>query len=305
MDNLLTSLDWSLVQAFLAVAETGSLSAGARSLGTSQPTLGRQVARMEVALGLTLFHRRARGLELTKHGHMILPAAQAMQKAAGRMALVAAGQDEKLEGDVRITASDVVSHFVLPPILARLRIDEPGIHIDLVPSDTTENLLFREADIAIRMYRPEQLDVITRHVTDLPIGIFAARSYLERCGQPESIDEALKHDFVGYDRDNRIITGMAALGWKISRDFFGVRTDDQAAYWHLVRAGCGLGVGQVLAAGNDENIVRLLPDLPIPPLPVWLTAHEAMRKTPRVRRVWDALAMGLKEAILDPQAKAG
>ncbi len=302
MDNPLSSLDWSLVQAFLAVAETGSLSAAARKLGTSQPTLGRQIARMEEALGLTLFNRRPRGLELSKHGKMIVPAAKAMQEAAGRMALVAAGQDEALEGDVRITASDVVSHFILPPILAKLREDEPGIRIDLVPSDTTENLLFREADIAIRMYRPQQLDVITRHVTDLPIGIFAARSYLERAGRPETLEQMLTHDFVGYDRDDRIIRGMAELGWKISRDFFGIRTDDQAAYWHLVRAGCGLGVGQVAAVREDKDLVRLFPDLHIPPLPVWLTAHEAMRRTPRVRRVWEALALGLSKAFPDPHS---
>jgi len=305
MDNPLSSLDWSLVQAFLAVAETGSLSAAARQTGASQPTLGRQVQRMEAALGLALFHRRARGFELSEQGAMILPAALAMREAAGRLALVAAGQDAAPEGDVRITASNVVSHFILPPILAKLRRDAPGIHIELVPTDSTENLLFREADIAIRMYRPMQLDVITRHVTDLPIGIFAARSYLERAGTPASVDDMLAHDFVGYDRDDRIIRGMAELGWKATRDDFDIRTDDQAAYWHLVRAGCGLGIGQVLAVQGDADMIRLFPDLPIAPLPVWLTAHETMRNTARVRLVWDALADGLRRAILDAPAKAG
>ena len=293
MDNPLSSLDWSLVQAFLAVAETGSLSAAARQTGASQPTLGRQVQKMEAALGLTLFHRRARGFEISDQGAMILPAAKAMREAAGRMALVAAGQDAAPTGDVRITASQVVSHFILPPILAKLRRDAPGIHLDLVPTDATENLLFREADIAIRMYRPQQLDVITRHVTDLPIGIFAARSYLDRAGTPTRIDDMMAHEFIGYDRDDRIIRGMAELGWKVSREDFSIRTDDQAAYWHLVRAGCGLGVGQVAFLGKDPDLVRLFPDLPIPPLPVWLSAHEAMRNTPRVRLVWDALAQGL------------
>ncbi len=305
MENPLSSLDWSLVQAFLAVAETGSLSAAARRLGSSQPTLGRRVHRIEEALGLSLFHRHARGLELSEAGQALLTPAQEMQEAAGRMALLAAGRDRQLEGVVRISASMVVAHFVLPPILARLRQEAPGIQIDLVPSDQTENLLFREADIAIRMYRPEQLEVITSHVADLPIGLFAARSYLARAGTPASPEELLEHDFIGYDRDERIIRGMAQMGWKVTRKDFALRTDDQAAYWHLVRAGCGIGVAQVLAVRGEEDIVRLFPDLPIPPLPVWLAAHEAMRATPRIRRVWDALAQGLRAAILDPPAKAG
>ena len=295
MDKALTSLDWSLVQAYLAVAETGSLSAAARLTGASQPTLGRRIKRMEASLGLELFQRQARGLVLSEAGRQILPAALAMQRAAGRVALAAAAQDRRLEGDVRVTASQVVSHFILPPILARLRATAPAIRIDLVPTDETENLLFREADIAVRMFRPTQLDVITRHVADLPIGIFAARSYLERRGTPRTLDEMLGHDFVGYDRDRRIIEGMAQMGWQVGRDFFAIRTDDQAAYWHLVRAGAGLGVGQVAVARSPE-LVRLFPDLPIAPLPVWLAAHEAMRTTPRIRRVWQALADGLETA---------
>lgn len=304
MDNPLSSLDWSLVQAFLAVAETGSLSAAARKTDTSQPTLGRQVQRMEASLGLTLFHRRARGLELSEQGQIILPAARMMQEAAGRMALVAAGQDLALAGVVRITASDVVSHFVLPKILVNLRRAEPGIQIELVPSDTTENLLFREADIAIRMYRPAQLDVITRHVGDMQIGIFGARAYLDHVGIPATIEDAMNLDFVGFDRNDLMVQGMAALGLRVSRDWFPVRTDDQAAYWHLVRAGCGLGIGQLAAVAADDTIIHLFPDLPIAPLPIWLTAHEAMRKTPRVRRVWDLLALGLQEAIVDPRGQA-
>lgn len=286
----MTSLDWSLIQAFLAVAETGSLSAAARATGISQPTLGRHIRQIEDTLGIALFRRQPRGLALTEAGAAMLPAAQAMHEAAGRIALIAAGQDARLEGEVRITASDFVSHYVLPGIIADLRALEPGINIDLVPSDATENLLFREADIAIRMYRPEQLDVITRHVGDLRLGLYAARTYLARRGTPGRIEDILNHDLVGYDRDNRIIRGMAEMGWSVTRDAFATRTDDQAANWQLVRAGCGIGFGQVAAAEGDDAVVRLFPELPIPPLPIWLTAHEALRRTPRVRRVWDVLA---------------
>ncbi|MAM63360.1 LysR family transcriptional regulator [Maritimibacter sp. UBA3975] len=296
MDNL-SSLDWTLVRAFLAVAETGSLSAAARALGSSQPTLGRQVREAEAALGVELFQRHAKGLSLTQTGQAILPAAQEMQAAAGQIALIAAGQDERPTGTVRVTASVIVAHFVLPPILARLRAEEPGIVVDLVATDSSDNLLFREADIAVRMYRPDQLDMVTRHVTDLPLGIFAAKSYLDRRGQPETVEEALDHDWVGYDRSDLMLRGMRQMGWPVDRDFFAIRTDDQAGNWQLIRAGCGIGIAQIATARDAPEVERLLPDMELPALPVWLTAHEAMRRTPRIARVWDALAEGLATAV--------
>jgi len=290
MNTPLSSLDWSLVQAFLAVAETGSLSGAAKVVGASQPTLGRQVRAIEAVLGTEVFRRHAKGLALTETGRAMLPAAQAMREAAARMALIAAGEGTGPEGSVRITASVVVSHFLLPPILSRLRRDQPGIRIDLVASDSSENLLFREADIAVRMYRPEQLDMVTRHVCDLPLGLYAATAYLDRVGRPETPEAALALDWVGFDRDEMLIRGMRAAGFPVSRDFFALRTDDQAAHWHLVRAGGGLGVVQQAIGAADPAVERVLPDLVLPSLPVWLTAHEALRPVPRVARVWDTLA---------------
>ena len=159
----MASPDWTLYRSYLAVAETGSLSAAARRLNLSQPTLGRPIADLEAALSTSLFTRIPQGLRLTDAGTLLLPAARQMRDAAAHIALLAAGRSETLTGTVRLTASRVVSHYLLPPILADLRHKEPGIDIELVPSDSTENLLFREADITLRMYRPTQLDTVTRH----------------------------------------------------------------------------------------------------------------------------------------------
>ena len=190
-----------------------------------------------------------------------------------------------------------MAHVSIPPILAGLRRSHPEIRIDLVPSDETENLLFREADIAVRMYRPEQLDMIAQHIGDLPLVVFAAKSYLARAGRPTSPADLMNHDLIGYDRSDQIIRGMREMGFPVTRDWFSVRCDNQSAYWQLLRAGCGIGFSQLGAAQADPEIEQLFPDLPIPPLPVWLTAHEAMRRTPRVRVVWDALAQGLKPLV--------
>lgn len=291
------NLDWSLIRAFLAVAETGSLSAAARTLGSSQPTVGRQVREVETALGVELFQRHAKGLSLTETGAAMLPAAKRMRDSVGEIALIAAGQDMRPTGTVRITASVIVAHFVLPQILARLRRDEPGIEIELVATDSSDNLLFREADIALRMYRPDQLDMVTLHVTDLPLGIYAAKSYLDRVGRPDTVEDAFKLDWVGYDRSDLMLRGMRRLGWAVDRNFFATRTDDQAGNWQLIRAGCGIGIAQIATAQDAPEVERLFPDMALPSLPVWLTAHEAMRRTPRIARVWDALAQGLKSAV--------
>ncbi|MFN3577366.1 MAG: LysR family transcriptional regulator [Tabrizicola sp.] len=282
--------DWSLIRSFLAVAEAGSLSAAARATGISQPTLGRHVQAIEAALQVAVFARTAQGLTLTEAGQALMPAARAMQAAAAELALTARGHAAGIEGSVRITASRVVSHRVLPPILARLRAEEPGIQIDLVPSDTTENLLFGEADIALRMYRPTQPDLVARHVGDLALGLFAAKAYLDRRGRPTSPEDLTRHDFIGQDRMDQIIRVMRKMGMDVTRSFFPVRCDDPLTYVELVRAGCGLG-GILRAVGDpDPELERIdiIPDLPS--LPVWLTAAPQLRQSPRLRRVWDALA---------------
>jgi DNA-binding transcriptional LysR family regulator len=293
MDKALNDFDWSLIRAFLAVAEKGSLSGAARSLSQSQPTLGRQIKQLEDQMGLRLFERQARGLELTDTGESLLEPARAMRAAFGQLRLRAAGRDHKMEGTVRITASEVMAHHVLPKIIAGMREAEPNIQIELVPSDASENLLFREADIAVRMYRSTQLDVITKQIGTVEMGIYAAKSYLAKHGTPERIDDLLNHTIVGYDRDDRIIVGMRDLGWPATREFFDVRCDDQNTYWELVRAGCGVGFTQQSFASVDPLIARVLPEVELPTLPIWLAAPEVMRSTPRIKRVWDMLEEGI------------
>lgn len=292
MDSL-HNLDWTLLRAVGAVADHGSLSAAAAALGQSQPTLGRQVRAAEGALGQPLFRRHARGLEPTEFCRMVLPAATQMQEAARRVALLAAGEAPDASGRVRLTASVFVTTHILPPILAQIRAAHPKIALDVVASDTTENLLFHEADIALRMYRPTQLDMITRHLGDLPLGLYASRAYAEAHGVPESLDDLRDHGMVGYDRDDRIIRAIREMGMPVTRNWFTTTTDDQVAYWNFVLAGCGVGVGQRVVAERTEGIVRVLPELELPSLPVWLTAHQRLRHQPRVAAVWEMLAEGV------------
>lgn len=290
-------IDWALVQSFLRVARAGSLSAAARAHGVSQPTLGRHIRALETALGQPVLARRAQGQVPTALGAVLLEQAQAMEAAAARIALAAAGAQSgasaRLEGVVRITAARLVALHHLPPILARLRAEEPGIQIELVASDAPENLMFREADIALRMFRPEAGDLVARQVAALPLGLYAARGYLDRAGRPETPEALMALDFVGFDRSDLMIRAMAANGFAVTRDFFPVRCEDQIVHWALVRAGCGVG-GMHRAVGDADPLVERIADfVALPPLPLWLVIPEALRRVPRVARVAAALAQGM------------
>ncbi|MCG3266836.1 LysR family transcriptional regulator [Yoonia sp. I 8.24] len=297
MDKPIENLDWSLVQAFLAVAETGSLSSAARTVGASQPTLGRQIKTLEAQLGADLFHRQPRGFSLTRTGADLVAPARAMRAAVQQIGLTAAGQQARLAGTVRISASVAVAADHLPKIVAHIRKQEPEIEIEIAPTDDSHNLLFREADIAIRMYRPTQLDLVTKHLGDLELRMFAAKTYIQTHGQPRSVNDVRDHHFVGYDHDDRIIAGFRAAGVEVGRHFFKTRCDHHAIYWALVKAGCGIGFAQAAIGDRDPAVAAIDVGFPLPKLPVWLTAHAVMRQTPRIRRVWDLLEQGLRPLV--------
>jgi DNA-binding transcriptional LysR family regulator len=282
-------LDWSQVQIFLGLAEAGSLSRAVAVLGQSQPTLSRQLTALEAALGQSLFERHPRGLSLTAAGQALLPAARRMREGAQELSLALAARETSLAGTVRITASEMVCSYFLPEFLAQLRLSHPEVQIEIVASNEVENLLERSADIALRMVRPEQGMLVARKLADWPLGLFAHRRYLARHGVP-TVATMTQHQWLGYDRSDQLLRGFAAAGFPVEHQFFGLRSDSQALLWEAMRAGCGIAVGLQRLAARDQDLQQVLPEMPIPPLPLWLTAHRELRDTPRLRLVFDALA---------------
>lgn len=282
-------LDWNDLKALIAAAEAGSLSAAAARTGISQPTLGRRINALEAALGLKLFDRSQRGMTLTDSGADMLAHARTMQEAAARLSLAATGRAETLEGAVRVTAPRVMSAHHLPAILTRLLDAEPGVEVELVASDETDNLLRREADIAIRMFRPTQADLIAKKVAEMRLGLFAAETYIAAMGEP-TLGTFASHRMVGYDRNPAITDWMRSYGFPPPPGLMRLRTDDQVVHWRMVVAGAGIGPNQ-LSVGDAEPLVRrVLTDLTLPVLPVWLTVHEELRTSALIRRVYDFLA---------------
>jgi DNA-binding transcriptional LysR family regulator len=290
--------DWNLIKSFLAVAEGGSLSAAARALTSSQPTIGRHIGELEQSLKITLFERTANGMALTDAGSQLLENARRIANETASFSLAATGRSQEIAGTVRVTASEIVSHFLLPPIVRRLREAEPQLQIEIVSSNAVQNLLTRDADIAVRMVEPAQAELIARKVNDIALGAFAAPAYLERHGEPKTPQDLLSHTVIGLDRNDLLIREFARMGQSVTRQAFAVRTDDQVLNWRLVEASAGIGFGQLYVGRHSGKVVRILPDMRIGTLPMWVAAHRELRTSLRVRRAYDFIAGALAELPL-------
>jgi len=284
------AFDWALIKSFLAVLDAGSLMGAARALGAQQPTLSRHVAELEQQLGTPLFERTGRGVTPTAAALAVADAARQMGDGALALARSLDKARNASTGTVRITTSEVAAAWLMPAVLARLRAQEPGIQIELVASNGISNLLRREADIAVRMVRPVQHSLIARKLADVPITAAAHESYLARAGTPRKATDLLNHTLIGYDRDDTMLRGFAALGQPIQREHFALRTDNQVAYGRLVAAGAGIGFVATYNVRHWPGVQTLLPQLGIIPLPCWLAVHREIRSNRLVRRVYDFLA---------------
>lgn len=294
MDRTTGDFDWNQVRAFLATVRLGSLSAAARHLDLTQPTLGRQVAGLERDLGVTLFERIGRSLVLTEAGRSLAEAVEAMGDAATRVSLVAASQSQSVEGVVRVAASDIFAAYVLPPVLTRLREAAPGIVVEIVVSNSVSDLLRREADIAVRHIRPVQDDVIARRVADTQALLYGAADYLDRLGRPRTGKRLAAADFVGFgERNDDLIAELNSRGVPVKPASFRWHTNSGLVAWQMIRSGLGLGVMMEAAAAGAPEIQPALPRFPGIPIPVWLAAHRELRTSRRVRLVFDLLAEAL------------
>lgn len=291
------SFDWNQVRAFLATAEEGSFSAAARVLKTTQPTIGRQIGALEAALGVTLFDRSVRGLTITEAGRDLLSHVRAMGEAATLISMVADGQSQDVVGEVAVTATDLLSAVILPDVLKPLRETAPGVRVRIVASSEMENLAQRDADIAIRHVRPDQPDLIARHLGDFRANLYAASSYLDRAGRPRTPRDVADHAFVGNADPVRLIGPLHNLGVPVRPESFVASSANGVVAWELVKAGYGVSM-QPEPLGDAEPLVeKVLPDFPSLEFPIWLVTHRELQTSRRIRIVFDLLARGLSEQI--------
>ena len=294
--------DWTLWRSFLAVLDAGSLSGAATTLALSQPTLGRHVETLEAALGGALFVRSPKGLAPTDLARALRAHAQAMSAAAAALERAAASAASDEGGVVRVTASHVVGAEVLPPILTAFREAHPGVVIELVLSNRNDDLLTREADIAVRMIRPRQGALTARRIGTVALGLFAHRRYVERHGVPDSLEALTTHPMIGFDREAPVLPGgLEGTHLAFERGMFALRTDSDLAGLAMLRAGFGIGVCQCALAAQDPDLVPLLPGVVRFAIEMWLAMHEDLKTSRPVRRLYDHLAAGLSAYVRGQQ----
>ncbi len=284
------SFDWNQIRAFLATAEEGSLSAAARALGQTQPTLSRQVSALEEDLGVTLFERAGRATSLTTAGLELLEHVRVMAEAATRVSLTASGQSQEVEGRVVITATSTVATYILPPIIKKINTAAPNIQIDILPSNEVRDLTRREADIAIRHARPEQPDLIAKLVDETPAHLYAATEYLDQIAPINCLEDLQQVTFIGLDQNDRMLQGIKEYGLHLDPRQFRFNSPNGTVLYELVRLGLGVSILTKDIEAYAANIKAILPDQFAIPVPVWLVTHRELHTSRRIRVVYDILA---------------
>jgi DNA-binding transcriptional LysR family regulator len=290
-----STIDWQLYRSFLAALTEGSLSGAARALDITQPTVGRHIAALERALRIPLFTRSQTGLLPLESALSLRPYAESMSSAVAALERAAASQGTGVRGVVRVTASEVIGVEVLPPIFARLREQYPDLQIELVLSSRMQDLLQREADIAVRMARPEQALLIARRVGQVDVGLHATQPYLQRHGTPATTRDLNRHPLIGFDQPTAFIR-TASKSLPIRREMLAIRADSDLAQLALIRSGAGIGVCQV-PIGRRDGLVRVLARQFSLALDTWIAMHEDLRHSPRCRVTFDALVGGLRDYL--------
>ena len=290
---------WDLYRSLHAVLREGSLSGAARALGLTQPTIGRHVDALEAALGRRLFLRSQRGLVATEAARAMLPYLEALAATSAALRRTVTTTEAGVGGTVRITASEIVGVERLPPILAALRRRHPGLELELALSNEVEDLLRRDADIAVRMVAPVQEALVARRVGSAELGLYAHAGYLAGRSPPARVGDLAAHDLIGFDRETPALRAfLAGYPW-LAAASFAFRSGSDLAQLAAIRAGVGIGVCQVGIAARDPALVRVLPADFAPGLPTWVVMHEDLRATPRVRAAFDTLAEHLTRQLAD------
>lgn len=292
-----THFDWNHARGFLATVEEGSLSAAARVLGVTQPTLSRQITTLEETLGVTLFERGHRSSALTDSGLQLVDHVRAMFQAAEQISLAAAGQAQSVKGRVTLTTTDMIASYYLPPILRSLRDIAPDIQIELIVSNSIQDLKKREADIAIRHARPTQPDLIAKRIGDMTAQFAASKEYLDRFGRPQSLSDMNELDFIGFETPQRSVQVFNQFGLNLTEDNIKICSESGAAAAALVRHGLGITIPTNNLIGLFDNLEILDIGLPTIPIQVWLVTHRELHTSRKIRIVYDHISAELKSQL--------
>jgi DNA-binding transcriptional LysR family regulator len=297
MDWNSINFDWNRARAFLVAAEEGSFSAAAKALKITQSTLGRQVSGLEEELGVTLFQRVGKGIEITAGGLKLIEHVKEMSEAANRFSIAATGQSSTIEGTVAVSASEAFSVFILPSILKKLREKEPGIKIEIVATNQSSDLRRREADIAIRNFMPKHPDLITSKSLDVKAFLYASKDYLKENGPFRRKSDLARADFIGFSDNTKYIEGLRELDIEVSSANFPYLSENHIAHWSLVRSGAGIGVMMEKVGEEDPLVEKVMKGIPAFPVQTWIVSHRELKTNRRIRYVFDFLVKAFNNKL--------
>lgn len=289
MDYKTLNFDWNRAKAFLVTAEKGSYSAASRALNLTQSTLGRQVQALEDELGVVLFERAGKGIQITPIGLDLIEHVKSMAEAASKLSLAAMGQSEDLEGTVTITASEANSAFLLPKFIKKIRNLAPGIKIEIVAKNDSADLRKREADIAVRNFKPKQPDLIMKQVSDAQGNFYATKEFIKKHGPFKTIKDLSKANFVSIGDLSGYIEGLKAYGLNLTKENFSIMTESHFVHWNLVKDGLGIGIMPHYIGDKDKSVVRVIKSFEGISFSTWIVSHRELRTNRRIRFVFDQL----------------
>ena len=290
-------LDWNLLRAFHATATLGSLSAAARRLGLTQPTLSRQILALEADLDVALFERIGRKLFLTATGSVLLEHTKLMGEGAEAVFLSAIGDVQALSGRVSISATDTYSAYVLPNILARIRLEAPQLTVAVLASNDLSDLHRREADIAIRHVAPDRDGLIGQRLPDTEAYFYASNEWIKQNGMPSDGTALARLGLIGMDDIDQFAAYMSGIGVPMEASDFRLVSNSGIAVWQMVQNGLGVAVMLREVADRTPDVTRLPLDLPPISVPVWLVTHRGLAASPRIRLVQKILSEELAHVI--------
>lgn len=282
-------MNWDDLRFFLAAAETGSLSAAAKRLRSNQPTIGRRIDALEAALGLKLFQRHKKGLTLTQEGTLILEQSRSIQSATLNIQRLTGGEHQEAHGSVRLAVPEGLCNDVIVPGLSAFYQQHPGVRLMLNVSLRLSDIARGEADIAIRLIRPTQADLVTRQLAHMELGVYASRAYLKQHGHPTTETALLQHRIIGYGDE---LAGLNENQWLIHRsqpEHIVLQSDSTTSRLRATEAGLGISIQPCMIADTKPRLVRLLQDHPLPSHQIWLAYHKDLRRIARIRAVIEFL----------------
>lgn len=297
MESMARLLDWSLIRSFIALIDTGNLQAAARRVNSSQPTVGRHIALLEQQIGKRLFDRRARQLIPTETALLIAQYARNMENNAFAIDRVLKGIPATTPKKITITTPQGVAWGYLPAILPSLHACYPEVLFSVCASNRVMNLSRGEADIAIRMFRPEQDALIVRRVGHIKLGIYAHKNYAKRRMLPQSVEDLVQHHLISFDTRYAKTKFCQLLNCKEDELVVRFQSDDFYVQVQMLMQGLGLMLMPDSFACTDGNLVRCLPGVEIDPLDVWLIMHEDLRTCPITSDIYQTLANSLEKTL--------